>query len=315
MAPLRPGVYAPTMTFFDPVTEDLDIPAIQNHAVRLARAGLVGLVTMGSNGEAVHLSDSERNAVTRATREALDSAGFPDVSVMVGCSAMSVRGTIELCKAAQAAGGDSTLLIAPSYYRYAMDNATIKDYFLRVADGSPIPIMLYNYPGAVAGIDLDSDLILELSKHPNIIGTKFTCGNTGKLARVAQELGTDAQGEKTSYMSFTGMADFFLQGLLVGANGVIAGGSNVAPRACVRVYKLFEEGKIEEAVRAQKLLSKGDWVLTKHAIPGTKSALQSYFGYGGVPRLPLQPLDEAGVERVKTGIAELMEWENSLPDV
>ena len=46
MAPLRHGIYAPTMTFFDPETEELDIPVIKKHAVRLAKAGLVGLVTM-----------------------------------------------------------------------------------------------------------------------------------------------------------------------------------------------------------------------------------------------------------------------------
>jgi L-threo-3-deoxy-hexylosonate aldolase len=72
------------MTFFDPETEDLDIPSIRKHAVRLAEAGLVGLITMGSNGEAVHLSREEKMAVTRATREALDEAGYHDVPVIVG---------------------------------------------------------------------------------------------------------------------------------------------------------------------------------------------------------------------------------------
>jgi L-threo-3-deoxy-hexylosonate aldolase len=313
MAPLRPGIYAPTMTFFDPVTEDLDIPTIKKHAVRLAQAGLAGLVTMGSNGEAVHLSRAEKTLVTKATREALDEAGFTNVSVMVGCSEQSVRGTIELCKEAHAAGGDSTLLIPPSYYRYAMTNEAIYDYFIAVADGSPIPIVLYNYPGAVAGIDMDSDLILKLSEHPNIVGTKFTCGNTGKLARVAlakNAITPTSQG--SGYMAFAGMADFLLQGLLVGGSGVIAGGSNVAPKACVRVYNLFAEGKLEEARQAQMKLSKGDWVLTKAAIPGTKSAIQSYFGYGGYPRAPLRRLSEKEAQEVKEGIKELMEWEMSL---
>ncbi|KAI5799036.1 hypothetical protein EDC01DRAFT_650269 [Geopyxis carbonaria] len=315
MAPLRPGIYAPTMTFFDPVTEDLDIPAIQKHAVRLAKAGLAGLVTMGSNGEAVHLTSAEKITVTRATRDALDAAGFSAVSVMVGCSAQSVRGTLELCREAHAAGGDSTLLIPPSYYRAAMTEAAIEDYFIRVADASPIPLVLYNYPGAVSGIDLDSDLLLRLSKHPNIVGTKFTCGNTGKLARVALEMNAATPAAPEGYMAFAGMADFLLQGLVAGGSGVIAGGANVAPRACVQVYNLFKDGKMAEAVAAQKKLSKGDWVLTKAAIPGTKAAIEAYYGYGGFPRLPLQRLSEKETERVKEGVRELMEWEESLPDV
>lgn len=179
--PLRPGIYSPTMTFFDPETEELDIPAIKKHAVRLAQAGLVGLVTMGSNGEAVHLSRAEKTTVTRATREALDEAGFQNVPVMVGASEHGIKLTIELCKEAEAAGGEYVLIVPPSYYRYAIDEDAIYEYFTKVADASPLPIVLYNYPGAVAGIDMDSDLIIKLAKHPNIVGTKFTCGNTGKL--------------------------------------------------------------------------------------------------------------------------------------
>ncbi len=56
--PLRPSIYSPTLTFFHLQTEDLDTLAIKTHSVRLARASLVGLVTLGSNGEAVHLSRS-----------------------------------------------------------------------------------------------------------------------------------------------------------------------------------------------------------------------------------------------------------------
>lgn len=143
---LRHGIYAPTMTFFDKQTEDLDIPTIKQHAVRLAKAGLVGLVTMGSNGEAVHLSREEKIAVTKATREALDEAGFNNVSVLQGCSESSVRGTLVLCKEAAAAGAVAALVLPPSYYRGQVNEAMILDYYTAVAEQSPIPIVIYNYP-------------------------------------------------------------------------------------------------------------------------------------------------------------------------
>ncbi|KAJ6260557.1 hypothetical protein Dda_4783 [Drechslerella dactyloides] len=311
--PLKPGIYSPTMTFFDPETEDLDIASIRKHAVRLAEAGLAGLVTMGSNGEAVHLSLDEKRIVTQETRKALDEAGFPHIPIMVGASEASIRGTIELCKHSQEAGGDYVLLIPPSYYRYAMDEHALIEYFLGVADGSPLPLVLYNYPGAVAGIDMDSDLLIKLAEHPNIVGTKFTCANTGKLTRVA--LATNAvtpSAKGSGYMCFAGMADFTLQALITGASGVIAGGANVMPKLCVHVYNLFKEGKIDEAIKMQKVLSKGDWVLTKAAIPGTKSAIQSYFGYGGYPRRPLRRLSEEDAQAVKKKIADMMEVEMSL---
>ncbi|KAL1884976.1 hypothetical protein Plec18167_001633 [Paecilomyces lecythidis] len=328
--PLRPGVYAPTVTFFNPDTENLDIPSIRRHAVRLAKAGLVGLVTQGSNGEAVHLTREERKTVTRETRSALDEAGFQNVPVIVGASEQSIRGTIELCKESADAGGEYVLIVPPSYYRTAVGNDdSLYEYFTGVADGSPLPVILYNYPGAVAGIDMDSDLIIRISQHPNIVGTKFTCANTGKLTRVARALNaivppspivakTDATSTKPAenhpYVAFGGMADFTLQTLVSGGSAIIAGGANVLPRLCVQVFNLWSEGKVAEAIELQKLLSAGDWVLTKSAIPGTKSAIQSYYGYGGYPRRPLRRLSDAGAKSIAEGIKDAMDVEKSLSD-
>jgi len=313
--PLRPGIYSPVMTFFKPDTEDLDLATIRKHVVRLAEAGLVGIVTMGSNGEAVHLSNEEKSLITREARSALDEAGYSHIPIMVGAPEASIRGTVSLCKESAEAGGEYVLLVPPSYYRYAMDEAALYEYFTGVADGSPLPIVLYNYPGAVAGIDMDSDLIIKLAKHPNIIGTMFTCGNTGKLTRVA--LATNAvtaKSEGSGYMAFGGMADFTVQTAVSGGSGIIAGGANVLPRTCVKVWNLWTEGKFEEAMALQKILSKGDWVLTKSAIPGTKSAIESYYGYGGYPRRPLKRLSKEKVAEVAEGIKEVMEIEKSLPD-
>ncbi|KAG9235397.1 mitochondrial putative 4-hydroxy-2-oxoglutarate aldolase [Amylocarpus encephaloides] len=311
--PLLPGIYAPTMTFFNPATEELDITIIKKHAIRLAEAGLVGLVTMGSNGEAVHCSITEKVAVTKATREALDSAGFDKVPIIVGATEGSVRGTISLIEESRKAGGEYVLLLPPSYFRGKMDDEAVYDYFVEVASGSSLPLILYNYPGAVAGIDMDSDLLIRLAKHPNIVGTKFTCGNTGKLTRVA--LATNAKtpfSEGSGYMAFGGMADFTAQTLISGGSGIIAGGANVMPKTCVKVWNLYSEGKKEEAFALQKVLSKGDWVLTKAAIAGTKSAIQSYYGYGGIPRRPLKSLDKVKMADIKDGIDDVMKMELSL---
>jgi L-threo-3-deoxy-hexylosonate aldolase len=311
--PLPCGIYAPTMTFFNPETEELDIPVIKKHAERLVRDGLVGLVTMGSNGEAIHCTTEEKVAVTKATREALNDAGFTETPIIIGATEGSVKGTVELCKACASAGADYALLLPPSYFRAHMDEEAIYNYFVAVADESPIGLILYNYPGAVSGIDMDSDLLIRLAKHPNIVGTKFTCGNTGKLTRVA--LATDAKtpaSEGSGYMAFGGMCDFTVQTLASGGSGIIAGGANVMPKVCVRVWNLYAEGKTEEAIALQKILSKGDWVLTKAAIAGTKQAIQSYFGYGGHPRRPLKRLDKARVSAIEEGVREVLQIEKSL---
>ena len=316
---LPPGIYAPTQVFFDEGTEELDVATIATHAVRLARAGIVGIVTNGSNGEAVFLSADERLLVTQTTRNALDQAGFSNVPIIVGASDQSVRGTLKLCNDAKRAGGDAVLLLTPSFFKWAMDIPTISRYFTLVADSSPLPIIIYNYPGAISGIDLDSELLIKLAEHPNIIGTKFTCGNVGKLARVAAETNsvtelTSIKGQ-TNYMAFAGIADIITPSLTVGSSGAIVGAANVFPRLCVQVYNLFVAGEYEKAVESQRQLAIADWELTKRGIPGFKAILQHYHKYGGLPRQPMGALDVQGKDLLMNVIGDMMERELSLPDM
>jgi len=328
--PLRPGVYAAIVTLFDPKTEDLDIPAIRAHAVRLARAGLVGLVTLGSGGEAVHLTGEERKTVIRETRLALDEAGYQDVPIIVGASEQSVRGTVRLCRESKDALGDYVLVTPPSYYRSTVGTEeSLYGFFTSVADGSPLPVILYNYPHAVAGIDMDSDLIIRISQHPNIVGVKFTCGNTGKLTRVAQALNAITPSnpftssftqtptkatESQPYVAFGGKVDFALQTLVSGGSAVIAGSANVIPRTCVQLFRLWRNGKIDEAMKLQKVLSAADWVLSKGVVPRIKYAMQLSYGYGGYAREPLKRLSEESSKAVEEGIKEVMDIERGLLD-
>ena len=278
--PLVPGIYAPTVAFFDPETEDLDTDTIKKHALRLAQAGLHGLVTQGSNGEAVHLSHTERKIVTASTREALDESGYPNMPIIVGCGSQSIRETIELCHEAKTSGGDYAMILPPSYYGALYTPDTQFEFFTKIADKSPLPILIYNYPGAVSGIDLNSDVITKLSKHHNIVGCKLTCGNTGKLGRIAARA-------PSGFMTMGGSADFTLPALIGGGKGVIGGLANIAPKACVEVFKLYQAGRIDEAEKMQAIVGRGDWAAIKSGVVGTKSCLQSAFKYGGYGRKPL----------------------------
>ncbi|KAL2106731.1 hypothetical protein VUR80DRAFT_6302 [Thermomyces stellatus] len=316
--PLRPGIYAPTQVFYHPETEDLDVQIIAQHSVRLVRAGVVGIVTNGSNGEAVYLSPQERCEVIRVTRQALDAAGFSKTSVIAGASEQSVRGTLQLCRDAAAAGADAVLLMVPSFFKWAMNTATIERYFVKVADESPVPVIIYNYPSAVAGIDIDSDTLIRLAKHPNIIGTKFTCGNVGKLNRVVHatasvsELYPQRSNTVAPYFSFAGVADFITAMVAAGGSGAIVGAANVFPRACVQVYNLAVEGKLEEAMEMQQRLAEADWSLTKRAIPGFKAVLEKYYGYGGSPREPMQKLSKQEAAELCNEIDWMMDIEKGI---
>lgn len=302
--PLIPGVYVPTVAFYQP-NEDLDLPTIEAHAVYLAQAGVTGIVTQGSNGEAVHLDRDERKAVTLHTRRALDAAGFTSVPVIVGCGSSSTRETIRFSQDAAEAGGDYTIILPPCYYKGVVPNEALLDHFRAVADASPIPVLIYNFPGASSGIDLTSDDIIALAQHPNIVGVKLTCGNTGKLARITAQV-------KPEFRTFGGSSDFTLQTLIAGGSGVIAGIANLIPRSCVQVMELYQQGKVQEAQKAQAVVARADWLAIKGGLVGVKSALQTYRGYGNLPRRPCVPPSAEEAERIKEFIREGIEMEKSL---
>lgn len=315
--PLVPGVYVPTVCFFDNETEDVDIEQVAQHAVRLARAGVTGLATQGSNGEAVHLSREERFLVTSTTRKALDAAGFEAMPVIVGCGAQSTREAIQLCFDAAKSGGDYALVLPPSYYAglFAPSSKTILEYFHAVADASPVPLIIYNYPGAVNGMDLSSGIIVQLSRHPNIVGVKLTCGNTGKLNRVAsatRKLTEKFDPKKPEFLVLAGSADFSIQSMVAGGHGILAGLANIAPKACLKTIELFEAGKYEEAQEMQDTVSQGDWVAIQSGVIGVKSGLQSWMGYGGYARSPLPKPTAEQADTWKQGFRDLVLLEKSL---
>ncbi|CAE7000676.1 hypothetical protein PTNB73_09637 [Pyrenophora teres f. teres] len=310
---LVPGIYVPTVAFFEPSSDNVDVETTASHAVRLAKAGVAGITTQGSNGEAVHLSHKERNLITNTTRKALDDAGFGDMPVIVGCGAQSTRECIELCEEAASAGGDYALVLPPAYYQGLFSKDTVKEFFNDVATASPIPILIYNYPGAVSGMDLNSDVIIELAQHPNIVGCKLTCGNTGKLNRIAAATRAATVSEPGSgFMCMGGSVDFTLQTLIGGGSGIIGGMANIAPKACVKLIELFEAGKLAEARKLQAVVARGDWAAIQGGIIGTKAALMAHFGYGGYARKPLPRPSKEETQRWRDAFDELVKVENSL---
>lgn len=301
----EPGIYVPTVAFFKP-DEELDLETTKTHAARLGSTGIKGIVTHGSNGEAAHLTHDERIAITKATRAALDESGNSHVRIIVGCGAHSTRETILYCKEAAAAGGEAALVLPPSYFASLLTPKLLLDHYRNVADASPIPIFIYNFPAVQSGLDLTSDHIIELAQHPKIIGVKLTCGNTGKLARIA------AATVGTGFLTMGGASDFLLQTLVAGGQGVIAGTGNLAPKANVRAMELYQKGDVKQAQKIQTVLAHGDWVSIKGGFVAVKVGLQKYHGYGGLPRLPCAlPELEAKVQ-MEDSLAEMMELEETL---
>jgi len=207
-----------------------------------------------------------------------------------------------------------------------LDYPAIKAFFLEVAEASPIPIMIYNYPGASGGIDLDSDIIESIARESNnICGVKLTCGNVGKLVRVCAGTSVPSfakdyprKNKDAPFLVLGGFADFILPSSFSRGNGAIVGVGNVAPYALVRLTQLSFEAVtnpsvLPEAQRLQDIIARGDRTTSLYGIAGAKFILEKVHGYGGAPRRPVQRLTQAREEQLwaHENVKALLELEKS----
>ncbi len=274
------GIFPPIPTSFDP-SQELALDKLQSNLDRLSRFDLAGFLILGSNGEMVMLSESERQKVFESAREAIPA----DKLMLAGTGLQSTRETIALTQVATNAGADAVLVLHPSYYKGLMTGEALVAHYAAVADASTVPVIIYNMP-ACSGMDMDAGTIVEIARHPNIIGIKDSGGNVGKLADVVRSTPPEFQ-------FLVGAAGVLLPALAVGAVGGILALANIAPQHCLEIHRSFLKGDLERAREVQfKMIPINAAVTSIGGVPALKAAMDHLGMYGGPCRKPILPLTE-----------------------
>ncbi len=275
------GTYAPIPTPFNSGGE-IDWNALRGNLQWWGQTSLQGLVFGGTNGEAVLLDHDEKVKAFAFTRENLPA----EKKVIVGTGCESARATDSLNRAAAASGADAVLILNPSYFKGNLNDEVLHNYYLHVAENSPLPVILYNMPRNT-GLNMSAKLICSLSTHPNIAGLKDSSGNIVQFGEVINNCGAD-------FSVFAGSASIMLPALVLGAAGGVLALANIMPEECVSITTLYEEGKLDRAKDLQlSLLEINNAVTVRWGVAGLKAALEMIGRYGGPPRLPLLPLGES----------------------
>ncbi|MGD2143528.1 MAG: dihydrodipicolinate synthase family protein [Anaerolineae bacterium] len=286
------GVFPPIPTPFDGEGE-LAYGALTENLERWNQYDLAGYVVLGSNGEAVYLTDKEKVRVWETSRKAIP----PDKLMMAGTGCESTRQTISLSRQAADAGADAVLIITPHYYGGRMTRDALVRHFHTAADGSPVPVVLYNMP-RFTHVDMDATTVAHIARHPNIVGIKDSGGNLGKLAQIVDSV----SGE---FQVLAGSASFFFPALVMGAVGGVMALANAAPQGALDLYRLFETNKWDEAAALQqKLVPVNTAVTARFGIPGLKASLDMLGYYGGPVRSPLQPLTDSEIQTLRAILIE-----------
>jgi 4-hydroxy-2-oxoglutarate aldolase len=286
------GIFPPIPTPFDE-QERVDLDRLSENLARWELEPLDGYVVGGSNGEFVSLSQDERLKVVQHVCAQVDT----DKLIIAGSGVHSTRETILQTEAMAKLGAQAALVVTPGYYKGRMDEQALIAHYTRVADHSPVPIILYNVP-ANTGINMDADTIVPLSEHANIVGLKDSAGDVVKIAEITQRAPKDFQ-------VLAGSASFLLSALVVGAVGTISALANIAGRALSELMQAFEKGDLDQAKKIQQnLVQPNSAVTNRFGVAGLKFALDLVGYYGGLPRSPLQGLNDEQRSQVRQILIE-----------
>ncbi|KAI4216514.1 MAG: hypothetical protein LQ351_001003 [Letrouitia transgressa] len=288
-SPPPPGIYVPVPTFFAPSTSlapPLDLSSQAKHAVHLAKCGIRGLVLLGSTGEAIMITNTERKGLIGHMRQELKNAGYPDFPLIAGTYTQGIEDTITQLDEAKTAGAQWGLVLAPGYFAPTLSQQGIVDWYTAIADHSPLPILIYHYPAVSNNITLHASTFAHLSAHPNIVGAKLSHGDLSLHAQLGSS--PNPALSSSSFATFTGLGQQLLPVLTVGCAGAIDGLAAFFPRTVVKLYNLVKEGDLLEAKRIQEVVARGEGLVVAGGVVGVKEGVRRMLGMDSETRLPLK---------------------------
>ncbi len=283
------GIFPPVTTPFE--DGEVAYDKLASNIEKYGRTGLKGIVVLGSNGEYVSLSEAEKRKVVETVIQATPE----HMSVIAGTGCESTRETIRLTADCAAAGADAALVVTPHYFGAKMSDAALVNHFTKVADSSPVPILLYNVP-QFTHVNLTVNVVAELSGHPNIVGIK---DSTGNVMQLGEFLGRVEPG----FSVLVGTASALFGALTLGCVGAVLALANVTPETCVKIDGLVQAGDYKAAQQIQlKMIPVNKAVTAVYGIAGLKTALDMLGYFGGEPRAPLLP----STDEAKTAIENIL---------
>ncbi|QIP87082.1 4-hydroxy-tetrahydrodipicolinate synthase [Streptomyces sp. Tu 2975] len=277
-----------------PFTADgaLDLDGARRLAAGLVDAGCDGLVLSGTTGESPTTSDDEKTALVRAVVQAVGDRAV----VVAGVGTPDTRHTLELARAAEAAGAAGLLVVTPYYSR--PPQTAVAAHFRRVADAVGVPLMLYDIPGRT-GTRVEPDTMLSLAEHPRIVAVKDCAYDLLGSSKVIA-------GSGLAY--YSGCEELNLPLYAVGGAGFVSTVANVATPQLRAVLDAHDAGDNAAATALHQATLPLTELMMASGLPGTVTAkaLLGTLGLPGGPvREPLQPAAPGVVDGLLEAYEEL----------
>lgn len=273
----------------------INVAELQRLSRHLIEQGVHGLTPLGSTGECAYLSLSDRYLVVESVIDASDRR----VPVVPGVSSMSVKGAIEQTRAFERMGADGIVLTLDSYF--PLSSEEVKSYFLRVADATELPIIIYTNPN-FQKVDLSTQLIAELSEHPGFVGLKDASSNTGRLLSLADRC-------RPGFGLYAASSHIAVSVMMLGGKGWFAGPACVLPRESALLFVLCQEKRWDDAMALQKVLWRFNEAFAAYNLAACiKAALELQGFEVGNPVEPQSPLPQRARDHIAQILADVQAY-------
>ena len=177
------GIFPPITTPFY-LDGNIYFKKLEHNVERYSKTPVAGMVVLGSTGEAILLSDDERREVLKTAM----GAAAPNKVMVAGTGIESAIETLRLTEYAASLGYDVAMVRTPHYYKGQMKPENMLAFYRFVADRSPLPVIVYNFPQAT-GYDIPAEVVIALAEHPNLIGMKESSGDVEKVRKIVAGTG------------------------------------------------------------------------------------------------------------------------------
>jgi 4-hydroxy-tetrahydrodipicolinate synthase len=279
------GTYTAIVTPFQ--GGQLDVAALERLVKRQIRAGVDGIVPVGTTGESPTVDYEEHLEVIALTVKV--AAGR--VKVLAGTGGNSTSEAVYLTREAEKIGADGSLQVAPYYNKPTQEG--LFQHFQEIAHLTRLPIVLYSIPGR-CGVEIGVETVRRLAREcKNVIGIKEAGGSCDRVSQLRAALGP-------RFVIQSGDDSLTLPFMAVGANGVISVASNVAPREVARMVSAFQRGQIRKATAWHAKLYPlfKDLFLETNPVP-VKAALAMMGLISEEYRLPLVPMSATNRSKLR----------------
>ncbi|WP_111672337.1 dihydrodipicolinate synthase family protein [Algoriphagus litoralis] len=232
------GIIPPMIT---PLNSDLslDVPHAEKLIEHLIGGGVHGIFILGTTGEFAGLSSDVKSDLIRLTCRQVNGR----VPILVGITDCSFVESLDLAAIAKESGADALVAAAPFYMNIGQQELSY--YYQKLSNMVELPMFLYDMPSHTK-INIEVETVVELSKHPNIIGIKDSSGNPENFQGLCEAL-----RDQPDFKIFVGPEEILANTLEMGGHGGVTGGANLFPKLYVALYEAFQKKETETVKKLQ----------------------------------------------------------------